>query len=117
MANTKSIHSHKSGTQILANGNAPHSNASETDTTGTLNSANADALTKTAQQTTTGLLLAAVANAITPIVMTVMIPKLGMKTAAAAVIALKFLAWTPNSSTHLFANANASLLAVTQTTY
>ena len=36
----------RSGTQSVVRGNAPHRNASETDTTGTLKSVDADALTK-----------------------------------------------------------------------
>jgi len=61
----------RSGTQSVVRGNAPHRNASETDTTGTLNSVDADALTKFAQITTIGSLLNAVANAIKLVLMLV----------------------------------------------
>lgn len=82
----------RSGTQSLVRGNAPHRNASETDTTGILKSVDADALTKFAQITTIGSLLNAVANAIKLVLMLVIYLKLGMTTAAAAVTALKLLA-------------------------
>ena len=82
----------RSGTQTLVSGNAPHRNASETDTTGTLKNVDADALTKFAQNTTIGSLLNAVANAIKLVLMIVHYLKLGMTTAAAAVTALKLLA-------------------------
>ena len=105
----------RSGTQLLAYGNALHRNASETDITGTLKSVDADALTKFAQKTTIGSLLIAVANAIKMVLLLVENLKIGMKTAAAAVTALKLLAWKTNSSTQLNANANAFQLAAMKT--
>ena len=85
------------------------------DTTGTLKSADADALTKFAQITTIGALLIAVVNAMKLVLMLVVIYKLGILTAAAAVTALKLPAWLTNSSIQLFVNANASLLAAMKT--
>jgi len=113
--NTRSIHLNRSGTQSVASGNALHRNVSETDTTGTLKSVDADALTKFAQKTTIGTLLNAVVNAMKMVLMLVDHLKLGMTTAAAAVTALKLLAWKTNSSTQLYANANAFQLAAMKT--
>lgn len=110
-----SIHLKPSGTQTIAPGNALHKNAFTTDTTGTLQSVHADALTKFAQITSIGPLTLAIANAIQLVLMNVNHLKLGMTTAAAAVPALKLLAWKTNSSTQLYADANAFQFAAMRT--